>query len=105
MLCRYCVDANKHNAFTTRSAQFKKDSLKKHALTVDHRAAMAAKSGQRDMQAALATTYRNHENAVIATLHLVYFMAKKNLPCDSFADLKQLLVLQVSELSSYIEAN
>ena len=53
-----------------------------------------------DMQAALATTYRNHEKTLTAALHLVYFMAKKNLLCDSFVELKQLLVLQVSGLSS-----
>ena len=99
LLCRYCVDSRKHNAFTTGSAQLKKDALKKHVLPSDHRAAMAAKAGRRDMQLALATTHRSYEKAVTAALHLVYFMAKKNLPSDSFSDLKQLLVLQVCALS------
>ena len=64
------------------------DALAKHALTVDHRAAIEAKSCWRDMQLTLAYSYRDQEKAVIAALKTVYFMAK-NLPNDHFSDIKQ----------------
>ena len=51
MRCQYCVDARKRNIFaTTGCDKFKKDALKKHAGTNDHREALEAKSGRRDMQ-------------------------------------------------------
>ena len=94
MQCQYCVDAGKTNAFTNGCEKFKKDALSKHALTIDHKASIEAKSGRRDMQQALARAYKDNELAVIAALRTVYFMAKKNLPNDHFSDLKQFLVVQ-----------
>lgn len=94
MRCRYCIDAGKNNAFTKGCDKFKKDALSKHALTVDHRAAIEAKAGRREMQKALANVYKDQEISVIAALKTVYFMAKKNLPNDHFSDLKHFLVLQ-----------
>ena len=44
--CEYCKDAGKNNAFTNGCLKFKKDALKKHVATVDHRVALAAKSGR-----------------------------------------------------------
>ena len=96
MRCQYCIDAGKHNAFTRGCDKFKKDVLSKHALTADHRAAIEAKACRRDMQQALAHSYRDQELAVISALKTVYFMAKKNLPNDLFSDLKQFLVFQGS---------
>ena len=93
MFCQYCKEANKQNAFTTGCDKFK-DTLKKHASTVDHRAALKAKSGRRDMQRAVATAYRDQGNAVHAALCTVYFMMKKNLPNDIFIDLKQFQIMQ-----------
>ena len=93
--CRYCIDAGKRNTFTTGCLQFKKDALKKHAATSDHRASVVAIAGRRDMQMAVTTAYKSHKRAVIAALKTVYFMAKNNLPNDIFSDLKQFLVLQV----------
>ena len=95
LFCRYCVESKKHNAFTSGCPQFKKDALKKHVGTVDHRAAVEAKTGRKDMQVAVATAHKRQERSVIAALQLVYFMAKKHLPSDSFSDLKHLLILQV----------
>ena len=89
MRCQYCIDAGKKNAFTKGCDKFKKDALSKHALTVDHRAAIEAKSSRRDMQRALAHSYRDQELAIIAALKTVYFMAKNNLPNDHFTDLKR----------------
>ena len=94
MLCQYCIDAKKKNAFTKGCDKYKKDALAKHALTVDHRAAIEAKACRRDMQRALAHSYRDQELAVIAALKTVYFMAKKNLPNEHFSDLKQFLLAQ-----------
>ena len=96
MRCQYCIDAGKKNAFTKGCDKFKKYALSKHALTVDHRAAIEAKSSRRDMQRALAHSYRDQELAIIAALKTVYFMAKKNLPNDHFTDLKRFLVVQGS---------
>ena len=62
-------------------------------LTTD-RAAIEAKACRRDMQQALAHTYRDQELAVIAALKTVYFMSKKNLPNNHFSDLKQFLLVQ-----------
>ena len=97
MRCSYCIDAKKHNSFTTACNKFKKDSLKKHATTVDHRAALEARSARRDMQRAILHVNRSQEEAVIAALKTVYFMAKKNLANDIFGDIKQFLILQVSK--------
>ena len=68
MLCQYCIDAKKKNTFTKGCDKYKKDALAKHALTVDHRAAIQAKACLRDMQQALAHSYRGQELAVIAAL-------------------------------------
>ena len=59
MRCQYCQDSGKHNVFTTGCSKLKKDVLKK--ATNDHRAAVKAKSGRRDMQRAVATAYRQQE--------------------------------------------
>ena len=101
MQCRYCLDAGKHNAFTAGCSKLKKDALRKHAATADHRSAVMAKSGRRDMQRAIATANRSQEQAVVAALRTVYFMAKKNLANDVFGDMKQFLVIQVSKLAKY----
>ena len=75
--------------------QFKKDALKKHVGTVDHQAGVETRTGRKDMQVAVATAHKTQKTSVIAGLQLVYFMAKKNLPSDSFSDLEHLLILQV----------
>ena len=53
MCCQYCIDAGKKNVFAMGCDEYKKDALTKHALTVDHRAAIDARAGRRDMQQAL----------------------------------------------------
>ena len=88
MRCKYCMDAGKMNDFTSGCDKLKKDALTKHATTVDHRAAIEARTVRRDMQQALAHTYKDQELAIIAALKTVYFMATKNLPNDHFSDLK-----------------
>ena len=67
----------------------KKDALRKHALTNDHRAAMQVKAGRKDMQRAVTSMYHQQELAlaVCAALRTIYFMAKKNLPNNMFSDL------------------
>ena len=45
------------------------------------------------MQRAISTEYQNQECAMHAALHTVYFMAKKPLPADIFADLNGFLYL------------
>ena len=67
----------------------------KHVATVDHRAAVEARSERRDMEHAVAMANQSHQQAVIATLKTVYFMSKKNLSNNLFSDLKHFLVLQV----------
>ena len=54
MCCRYYVSAGKHNAFTMAAGccHYKKDALRKHAMTADHRAALEARSCRRDMEQA-----------------------------------------------------
>lgn len=90
MRCQYCIDAKKRNVFTTTGCdKFKKDALRKHAQTNDHRAAVEAIAGRRHMQRAIANTYSHQEQAISAALRTAYFMAKKNLPNDMFSDLKQ----------------
>ena len=97
MCCHYCIDAGKHNAFTTGCCKYKKDALRKHAMTVDHRAALEARSCRKDMQQAIARAHRSQEVSVIAAMKTAYFMAKKNLANDVFGDMKQFLIHQVSE--------
>ena len=58
MHCQYCIDAVK-NAFTKGCDKFKKDTLNKHLQTVDHRAAIEAKAGKRDIQQALSHAYKD----------------------------------------------
>ena len=72
MQCTVSKDAGKNNAFTNGCLKFKKDALKKQVATVDHRVALAAKSGRKDMQRAISTVYRNREHAVRATLRTGY---------------------------------
>ena len=79
MICSYCVDAKKNNSFTTGCNKFKKDPLRKHALTIDHRTALEARSARKDMQQAIANVNRSQEKAVISALKTVYFMAKRTL--------------------------
>ena len=94
MFCQLCIDTKKKNAFATESHKFK-DSLQKHALTKEHRAVLEAASCRKDMQRAVVTVYSQQEQAVLAGLRTVYFMAKKNLANDLFSDLKLFQVFQV----------
>ena len=81
MRCQYCTEVGKKNVFTTTGCdKLKKDVLKKHVLTNDHRAAVQAKAGRKVMQRAVASTYRQQELAVCAVLRTIYFMAKKKSP-------------------------
>ena len=50
MCCQYCIDAEKKSTFTKSCDKYLKNDLAKHALTVDHRAAIEAKSCRQDMQ-------------------------------------------------------
>ena len=79
MHCSYCIDAKKHNSFTKGCNKFKKDSLKKHATTVDHRAALEARSARRDMQRAIVHVNRSQEEAVIAALKTVLQMISSGI--------------------------
>ena len=65
------------------------------SLTQEHRAALEAASCRKDMQRAVVTVDSLQEQAVLAGLSTVYFMAKKNLANDLFSDLKLFQVLQV----------
>ena len=47
------------------------------------------------MQHAIVHVNRSQEEAVIAALKTVYFMAKKNRANDIFGDIKKFLILQV----------
>ena len=96
MRCQYCAEVGKNVFTTTGSDKLKQYALRKHALTNDHRAAVQVKAGRKDMQCAVASTYRQQELAVCVDLHTIYFMAKKYLPNDMFSDLKQFQILQVS---------
>ena len=84
MWCKYCLDVCKTNSFTSGCKTFRKDNLAKHIKTSDHRAALNAISGRRDMERAIANAHCSEEQAVIATLKTVYFMAKKNLASNIF---------------------
>ena len=64
---QYCIDAEKNNVFTKVCDKLK-DALTKHVLTVDHKAAIQAKSCRRDMQRALTHSCRDQELAIIAAL-------------------------------------
>ena len=71
---------------------------------------MEAKTGRKDMQVAVATAHKWQERSVITVLELAYFMAKKNLPSESFSDLKHLPILQVGfitlhTITIHLEAN
>ena len=59
--CQNCIDARKKNAFTKVCEKYKKDTLAKLALTVDHRAAIhvhvEAKACRQDMQLTLGHCY------------------------------------------------
>ena len=96
MLCRYCVHAGKTNAFMAGCSKFKKDNLRKHVTASDHRAALDAVSMRRNSEHAVVNAHRSKEQAVIAALKTVYFMAKKNFASDVFSDLKEFLIVQLS---------
>ena len=101
MRCSYCIDTKKNNSFTTGCNKFKKDSLRKHATTVDHCTAVEARSARKDMQQAVANVNCSQEKAVVTALKTVYFMAKKNLANDIFGYMKQFLILQVRNPDTY----
>ena len=95
--CHYCIDAGKHNAFTRGCLQYKKGALRKYTTTVDHRAALEARSCRKDMQKAVARAHKSQEVSVIVAMKTIYFMAKKNLSNYIFGDMKQFLIHQVSK--------
>ena len=72
------VKKRQNNAFTSGCTQFKKDILKKHVATVDHRIRLTVKSGKRDMQQAVSKVHRNQEHTVCAALQTVYFTGGKS---------------------------
>ena len=80
----------------TTPLQLVATNSRKHATTVDHCAAVEARSARKDLQQAIANVNCSQEKTVIAALKTVYFMAKKNLANDIFGDMKQFLILQVN---------
>ena len=78
----------KTDSFTTGCNKFQKDSLRKHATTIDNRTAVEVRSARKDMQQSIANVKHSQEKAVVAALKTVYFMAKQNLANDIFGDMK-----------------
>ena len=68
MHCSYCIDVKKNNSFMTGCNKFKKDSLRKHTTTIDHHAALEARSARKNMQRAIANINHSQEKAVVAAL-------------------------------------
>ena len=97
--CQYCAEAKK-NAFSCN--KFKKDLPRKHAITVDHCAAIKAKSGRRDMQHAIATMFCHQEKAARPHFAQSILWAKRIFLTIIFSDLKEFQVTQVSVNASML---
>ena len=53
------MDSGKTKVFAKGCDKFKKDALTKHAHTIDHRAAIEAKTGRSDMQQTLTHEHKD----------------------------------------------
>lgn len=104
MFCKICTEAGFENAFTRGCAELKKHACTKHAGTrgpSGHKAAIDKLASVRSMQQATSIAMKHNEEAIVALMRNVYYLAKKEDASHSLRDLNELVKLQgVSVLKS-----
>ena len=84
MTCALCIKCGRSNVFTTGKSTStpKRDDLKKHELTEDHRFAIAANLAvkKEEMPIVVSKAYRKVKDSVTAVMRNVYWLAKEGLP-------------------------
>lgn len=102
LFCSYCISAGRSNVFTKgKDVAFpKKDDIRKHEKSVDHKFAVCAQVSKEsnEMPRAVSTAYRNIKESIIAVMRNVYFMAKEELPKEKISALNDHCLLQVISL-------
>ena len=105
MTCALCIKCGRSNVFTTgKSASTpKRDDLKKHELTEDHRFATAANLAvkKEEMPIAVSKAYGKVKDSVTAVMRNVYWLAKEGLPNEKLKSLNKLSHAQVSKRFNY----
>ncbi|XP_077868105.1 uncharacterized protein LOC144357938 [Saccoglossus kowalevskii] len=96
MVCVWCKEAGKVNAFTNPGCPYMvKDDCRKHSDTKQHQAVRDARmTSAPRFQATITNLYRKEEETIQSAMKNVYYMAKKNHANSSFKDMNWLLIMQ-----------
>ena len=96
MYCTYCKEAKKNNSYTTGCQNFRITNVKKHASSRDHR--VAAESYVMRLSGATVTAgfhrlTTEHEEAIIAAMGNIYWLAKEDIASLKYNSLNSLVSL------------
>ena len=105
MYCTYCKDAKKSNSYTSGCCNFRITDVQKHASGRDHRAAVEAyamKVSGVTVTAGFQRINTEREEAVIAALKNVYWLAKEDISSMKYNSLNSLVKLQGCDQIEYL---
>ena len=97
MYCTYCKEAKKNNSYTGGCLNFRITDIQKHASSRDHR--MATESYAMRLSGATVTAgfhrlTTEREEAVVAAMRNVYWLAKEDIASLKYKSLNSLVKLQ-----------
>ena len=93
----YCLDANKKNSYTSGCKNFCISDIQKHALGKDHRSEVeiyAMKSSEATVPIAFQRISDEREEAILAALKNVYWLAKEDVASLKYNSLNELVEIQ-----------
>ena len=100
MFCYYCKEAKKTNSYTSGCKNFRVTDVQKHAQSRDHRLAAEAyamkKSGV-TVTAAFTKIIDLREEAILAAMMNVYWLAKEDIASIKYNSLNELVKMQGCE--------
>ena len=97
MFCTYCKATKKSSSYTTGCHNFRVTDVQKHARSKDHRAATESYAMKLSGATVSAGFYRittEREEAVIAAMMNIYWLAKEDIASLKYNSLNSLLKLQ-----------
>ena len=105
MYCKYCLEIKKKNSYTVGCRNFRISDINKHTRSRDHSAAAEAyllKASGATVTSALSRVVSLNEEAVIAAMKNIYWLAKEDIASLKYNSLNELTKLQKCESITHL---